>query len=73
VPAFVMSALPYIGVAQEWALRHTERRLEAEVSYLTDLAEAVSTIIGDERQPRPRRVKVIGKPGSDAKSNAKRR
>jgi DNA-binding PadR family transcriptional regulator len=66
-------ALPYIGVAQEWALRHTERRLEAEVSYLTDLAEAVSTIIGDERQPRPRRVKVIGKPGSDAKSNAKRR
>ena len=66
-------ALPYIGVAQEWALRHTERRLEAEIGYLTDLVGAVSTIILDERQPRPRKVKPMGKAGGDAKSNAKRR
>jgi DNA-binding PadR family transcriptional regulator len=66
-------ALPYIGVAQEWALRHTERRLEAEVRYLTDLVGAVATIVSDERQPRPRQVKLLGKSGSNAKSNAKRR
>lgn len=65
-------ALPYIGVAQEWALRHSERRLETEVRYLTDLVAALPAIIADERQPRPRKVKPMGKSGGDTKRTAKR-
>lgn len=66
-------ALPYIGVAQEWALRHTERRLEAEVAYLTDLVGAASKIIADARNPRPRKVKVMGKSGGEVKDKVRRR
>ncbi|MGE0734414.1 MAG: PadR family transcriptional regulator [Alphaproteobacteria bacterium] len=69
----IAQALPYIGVAQEWALRHTERRLEAEVGYLTELVGAVATIVADERRPSARKVKAIGKSGGGAKGTAKRR
>lgn len=48
-------ALEYIGLAEEWALRHTEYRLEAEVAYLTDLLTAATDIVADERNPRPRK------------------
>lgn len=51
-------ACAYIGLAQEWALRHTQYRLEAEVAYLTDLLAAVDAIVADERDPRPRKPKV---------------
>lgn len=50
-------ARDYIGLAQEWALRHTEYRLEAEVAYLTDLLAAADDIVADERNPRPRKPK----------------
>ncbi len=48
----------YVGLAKQWALRHTEYRLEAEVAYLTDLLSAVTDIISDERNPRPRKPKT---------------
>jgi DNA-binding PadR family transcriptional regulator len=40
------------GLAKEWALRHTDYRLEAEVSYLEDLLAVAADIIADERQRR---------------------
>ena len=55
------NAQPYIGVAEEWALRHNVYRLEAEVRFLTELVAAASDIIADERHPRPRKVKTLGK------------
>lgn len=42
-------ARPHVGLAKQWALRHTEYRLESEVSYLTDLLVAAPDIIADER------------------------
>jgi hypothetical protein len=55
----------FIGVAEEWALGHTERRLAAEVSYPTDLVAAVPAIIADERHPRPRQEKPLRKSRSN--------
>lgn len=48
----------YVGLAKQWALRHTEYRLEAEVAYLTDLLKAAADIVADERNPRPRKPKA---------------
>ncbi len=47
----------YVGLAKQWALRHTEYRLEAEVAYLCDLLSAAPDIVSDERNPRPRKPK----------------
>ena len=47
----------YVGVAKQWALRHTEYRLRAEVAYLTDLLADVSDLVLDARNPSPRKVK----------------
>lgn len=52
-------AREYVGVAKQWALRHTEYRLEAEITYLTDLLHAANDIVADERNPRPRKPKPI--------------
>ncbi|RYG31336.1 PadR family transcriptional regulator [bacterium] len=46
-------AREYIGLAQEWALRHAEYRLEAEIAFLQDLLAATDEIVADERNPRP--------------------
>lgn len=54
-------AIPYVGVADEWALRHTERQIAAEVAYLTELLAAVPAIVEDERNPRPRKEKMLRK------------
>lgn len=43
-------ARDHVGVAKQWALRHTEYRLEAEVAYLTDLLSAADAIVTDERK-----------------------
>ncbi len=48
----------YIGVAKQWALRHFEYRLEAEVAYLTALLTAAHDVVSDERNPRPRKLKA---------------
>jgi hypothetical protein len=40
-------ACPKVGLAKQWALRHTEYRLEAEVTYLTDLLNAANNIVCD--------------------------
>ena len=53
----IEQAMPFIGVAEEWAVRHTERRMEAEVQYLADLIAALPDLIADERNPRPRKEK----------------
>ncbi|MBB4113235.1 DNA-binding PadR family transcriptional regulator [Rhizobium sp. BK226] len=53
----IEQALPFIGVAEEWAVRHTAHRMEAEVQYLTDLITALPNLIADERNPRPRKEK----------------
>lgn len=50
-------ARDYVGLAKQWALRHTEYRLEAEGAYLTDLLSAADDIVADERNPRPRKTK----------------
>jgi DNA-binding PadR family transcriptional regulator len=63
----IANAMPYLGVAEEWALRHTLHRLESEVSYLTHLIEAAPAIVADERTPRPRKEKVLGTSRRDVK------
>ena len=45
----------HTGLAEEWALRHTEYRLATEVTFLTDLLAAAADIAADERNPRPRK------------------
>lgn len=52
-------ARDHIGVAKQWALRHIEYRLEAEVAYLSALLAAAPEVVSDERHPRPRRVKAL--------------
>ncbi len=47
----------HVGPAKQWALRHTEYRLEAEVAYLTDLLKAAGDIVADERKPPSRKTK----------------
>ena len=54
----IEGAREYVGVAKQWALRHNEYRLEAEVAYLTDLLNAAPDIVSDERNPRPRKSKA---------------
>ena len=50
-------ARPNVGLTKQWALRHTEYRLEAEVRYLTDLLAAADDIVCDERGPGLKRQK----------------
>lgn len=50
-------AREYVGLANQWALRHTEYRLEAEAAYLADLLPAANEIVSDELRPRPRKRK----------------
>jgi|SRR5580698_904761 DNA-binding PadR family transcriptional regulator len=38
----------HVGPAKQWALRHTEYRLEAEVAYLTDLLKALPDFAADK-------------------------
>ncbi len=52
-------AREYVGLAKQWALRHTEYRLEAEVAYLTALLAAADDIVSDERNPPPRKLKSL--------------
>lgn len=47
----------YVGLTKQWALRHFEYRLEAEVAYLAALLAAAPDIVADERDPRPRKPK----------------
>src|SRR5271166_566696 len=48
-------ARDHVGLAKQWALRHSEYRLEAEAAYLADLIKAAPDIVADERNPAPRR------------------
>jgi DNA-binding PadR family transcriptional regulator len=48
----------HVGLAKQWALRHTEYRLQAEVAYLTDLLNAAADVVADERNPRHRKPKL---------------
>ncbi len=48
----------HVGLAKQWALRHFEYRLEAEVAYLAALLSAAPEIVSDERNPRPRKLKA---------------
>jgi DNA-binding PadR family transcriptional regulator len=45
---------PHVGPAKQWALRHTEYRLEAEVAYLTDLLKAMPELLADKRHGAPK-------------------
>ena len=51
-------ARDYISVAKQWALRHIECRLEAEVTHLAALLSAAPDLVSDERDPRPRKSKA---------------
>jgi len=55
----VEAAIPYIGLIEEWALRHTERRLVAEIDFLTDLIASAPAISDDQHNPRPRKEKLL--------------
>ena len=48
----------YVSLAKQWALRHIQYRLEAEMAYLTDLLAAAPDIVSDERNPQPRKPKA---------------
>ncbi len=48
---------PHVGLAKQWALRHTEYRLEAEVAYLGDLLKAAGDIASDERSAHKARAR----------------
>jgi DNA-binding PadR family transcriptional regulator len=52
-------ARDYVGLAKQWALRHSEYRLKAEIAYLIDLLAAASDVVSDERHPRPRKTKPL--------------
>lgn len=39
----------HVGLAKQWALSHSEYRLEAEVDYLSDLLKAAADIATDKR------------------------
>ena len=43
-------ARPHVGLAKQWALRHTEYRLETEIAYLADLLEAAPAIVADQHR-----------------------
>lgn len=45
-------ARPHVGLAKQWALRHTEYRLEAEVAYLDDLLAAAPAVVAEGRGGR---------------------
>jgi DNA-binding PadR family transcriptional regulator len=49
-------AREYVTLAEEWALRHSEYRLESEITYLSDLLAVVTDIVDDARCPRPRKL-----------------
>lgn len=49
-------AREYVTLAEEWALRHSEYRLESEVTYLSDLLTVVTDIVNDKFHPRPRKL-----------------
>jgi DNA-binding PadR family transcriptional regulator len=51
-------ARDHVSPAKQWALRHSEYRLEAEVAYLTDLQAATAEIMADERDPAPRKPRI---------------
>ncbi|WP_431324341.1 PadR family transcriptional regulator [Rhizobium sp. YTU87027] len=55
----IEAAIPYIGLIEEWALRHSERRLAAEVDYLTELLAFAPAIADDQYNPRARKEKVL--------------
>jgi DNA-binding PadR family transcriptional regulator len=40
-----------VSHAKQWALRHNEYRLKAEVAYLTDLLKAVGDIVREKHEP----------------------
>ncbi|MDR3514508.1 MAG: PadR family transcriptional regulator [Azospirillaceae bacterium] len=44
-----------VGLSKQWALRHAEYRLEAEVAYLTDLIGAAQDIVSEEQAARKSR------------------
>ncbi len=43
------NARAHVSLAKQWALRHTEYRLEAEVAYLTDLLAEVGALATDKK------------------------
>lgn len=53
----LVTATPHISLAEEWALRHSEHRLKAEVEFLRALVDAAPNIVADERRPRPKKPK----------------
>jgi DNA-binding PadR family transcriptional regulator len=48
-------------LTKQWALRHTEYRLEAEVAYLTDLLKAARDIAAEKPKPIPALGKFIAR------------
>ena len=48
------AAREHVGLAKQWALRHSECRLQAEIDYLSGLLASSAAIVTAERHPRPR-------------------
>jgi DNA-binding PadR family transcriptional regulator len=48
----------HVGPAKQWAMRHGEIRLEAEVAYLTELLKDAKSIVSEDRAAQLRKVKL---------------
>ena len=55
------NARAYIGVAEEWALRHSVYRLEAEVRFLEELVAAAPDIVADQTPASPAQGENAGR------------
>ncbi len=48
----IFEGLPaHVGIAKQWALRHTQYRLEAEARYLGDLLKIAGDIVAEKHKP----------------------
>jgi len=48
----------HVGAAKQWALRHGEYRLQAEIAYLTDLLKDAKAIVAEDRAAMIRKAKL---------------
>ncbi len=46
-------ARAHVSLAKQWALRHSEYRLEAEVAYLTDLLADAGALVAEKQEAPP--------------------
>jgi len=48
----------HVGPSKQWAFRHGDYRLEAEIAYLTDLLKDAKAIVSEDRAAQIRKMKL---------------